>query len=297
MARTAGGKVVEIRPMEQEHVDACADTFEEALGALLRTLGLPPRPDPAAALTDTATRVDHLLATDPDGSWVATGGGGVVAFTQAAQRDDCWVLVHLFVRPGTQSSGVGRMLLDRARQYAADAPIGLIGATADPRAIRTYAQLPGFRTLPTLNASGTVRADRLDGKSTAGVRDGEVGDLVEFEALDRRLRGGTRAPDAEYLCAHDHRLRVLPGRGYSVIGSATIDMLSAEDDDSARVLLTDALLQGEGRSVTVGRMTAEQQWAFPVLVAAGLDLRPWGPFVVRGLDRAPTPYLPSPSLC
>jgi hypothetical protein len=33
------------------------------------------------------------------------------------------------------------------------------------------------------------------------------------------------------------------------------------------------------------------------LLSAGLELRPWGPFVVRGLDRAPAPYLPSPSLC
>lgn len=282
--------------MAPAHVESCAETFEEALGELLRTLGLPARTDPAAALVDTTSRVGHLLATDPGGSWVATDGG-VIAFTQAARRDDCWVLVHLFVRPRTQSSGVGRTLLARAQQYAADAPIGLIGATADPRAIRTYAQLPGFRTLPTLNATGTVRADRLDRNSTSSVRDGDADDLPAAEALDRQLRGGTRAPDVAYLCAHGHRLRVLPGRGYAVVGSGTVDMLAAADEDSARVLLTDALLLGEGHSVTVGRMTAEQQWAFPLLVAAGLELRPWGPFVVRGLDGAPTPYLPSPSLC
>lgn len=285
-----------IRRMEHEDVEACAETFEEALGGLLRTLGLPPRTDPGA-LAETASRVAHLLGTDPEGSWVAVGDGGVVGFTQAARRDRCWVLVHLFVRPGQQSSGIGRSMLERACRYATDAPVGLIGATADPRAIRTYVQLPGFHTLPTLNASGTVRAERLDRDATASVRDGDEADIESFADLDRRLRGGTRAPDVAYLVGRGHRLRVLSGQGYCVIGESTIDMLSADDVDSARVLLTDALLQCAGRSVTVGRMTAEQQWAFPLLVSAGLDLRPWGPLVVRGLEHAPVPYLPSPSLC
>jgi GNAT superfamily N-acetyltransferase len=283
--------------MGPEHVEQCAETFEEALGGLLRSLGLPERSRDGAALADTASRVGHIRATDPHGSWVALDGEGITGFTQAARRDDCWVLVHLFVRPRTQSSGVGRSLIDRACAYAADATVGLIGATADPRAIRTYAQLPGFRTLPTLNATGKVARGRLEQLSTTEVRDGDVTNVAELEDLDRRLRRGTRAPDIEYLRGRGHRLRVLPGRGYSVIGSGTVDMLSASDDDSARVLLADALLRAGEGSVTVGRMTAEQQWALPVLLAAGLELRPWGPFVVRGLDGAPTPYLPSPSMC
>jgi GNAT superfamily N-acetyltransferase len=288
--------VVEISPMTPDNVDACAATFEEALGALIARLGLPARVETAAALADTAARVAHVLATDPAGSWVASDSD-VVAFAQAARRDDCWVLVHLFVRPRAQSSGVGKALLERACQYAVDAPVGLIGATADPRAIRAYAQLPGFRTLPTVNASGTVRPERLDRAAGTLVRDGDEADLPAMEELDRTLRGGSRGPDIAHLRAQGHRLRVLPGRGYAVVGSTTVDMLSAVDLDSARALLTDALLLGDGSSMTVGRMTAEQQWAFPVLLAAGLELRPWGPFVVRGLDGAPTPYLPSPSLC
>ena len=86
-------------------------------------------------------------------------------------------------------------MLQRSRAYATDAPIGLIGATADPRAIRTYAQLPGFRTLPALAAMGTVRGDRLDRTLTTSVRDGDDADLAEGAALDRRLRRGQQTLD------------------------------------------------------------------------------------------------------
>jgi GNAT superfamily N-acetyltransferase len=291
------GHVIEIDRMAPGHVDACAAIFEEALGDLLRRLAMPPRSQAPEVVAETASRVRHLLATDPDGSWIARRGGALLGFTQVARRDDCWVLVHLFVRPASQSNGAGRTLLDRARGYARDATIGLIGSSADHRAIRAYVQLPGFRTLPTLSAVGVVRAERLDRSGLASVRDGDADDIVEMEPLDRRLRGGTRAPDVSHLLERGHRLRVLPGRGYCVVGPEMVDMLSAVDDDSARTLLVDALVRSDGRSTIVGRMTAEQQWALPVVVTAGLELRPWGPFVVRGLAAPPAPYLPSLSMC
>jgi GNAT superfamily N-acetyltransferase len=297
-SRTAGDDVViEIVQLTAPHVDACAAIFEEALGDLMARMGMPPRSRAPEVLAETASRVRHLVATDPDGSWVAIADGTPVAFTQAIRRDRCWVLVHLFVRPGSQSSGAGTRLLALARTYAADAPVGLIGASADHRAMRAYAQLPGFRTCPTLSATGLVRAAALRGSGDLSIRDGRAGDLDEIEALDQRLRGGTRAPDIAYLVERGHRLRVMPGRGYCLVGPEMVDMLSAVDDESAAALLVDALVLSDGRPTIVGRMTVEQQWALPIVIAAGLDLRPWGPFVVRGLPAAPAPYLPSLSMC
>jgi hypothetical protein len=72
----------------------------------------------------------------------------------------------------------------------------------------------------------------------------------------------------------------------------------ADDDEAATALLIDALLRlSHDEPVQLPRMTAEQQWAVPIALAAGLVLRPRGPFVLRGLPTAPAPYLPYPSFC
>jgi GNAT superfamily N-acetyltransferase len=289
---------MEILPMALEHVGESAETFEEALEALLVQLALPPQRHDATTAAATGRRVAHLLGTDPDGSWVALDGDRVSGFVQASVRDDCWVLDHLFVRPGLQSRGVGARLLDRAWGYGREASRGVIGATGDPRAIRKYAGLPGFRVLPTVSAFGTIRADGIDHGRASAVRDGGPADLDHAAALDRRLRGGAHGPDLEFLLAEGHELRVVPGRGYAV-GSATgLALLAADDEDAAAALLTDALARmTHDEPVQLPRLTAEQHWAVPIALHAGLALRPWGPFVVRGMARPPAPYLPFPSFC
>ncbi len=58
----------------------------------------------------------HTLASDPDRFWVAVDREGEVSgFASATLREGLWFLAMLFVRPGTQASGVGQALLDRAQ--------------------------------------------------------------------------------------------------------------------------------------------------------------------------------------
>lgn len=283
--------------MEAGHVDASAETLEAALGALIAEMALPPQRFDAVTAAATARRIAHLRSTDPDGSWVAVDQGEVIGLAQSIRRDACWVLVHLFIRPGSQSRGVGGALLARARAYAADAPVGLIGATPDPRAIRTYAHMDGFRVVPTLAAFGVVRPDGLDARRASGVRDGTTADLELAADLDRRRRGGAHGPDLAFLLTQGWSLRVVPGRGYAASGP-NLALLATEDEEAAESLLVDALLRVAGTApVQLPRMTAEQHWAHGIVLDAGLSLRPWGPLVVRGLDAAPAPYLPHPSMC
>lgn len=60
------------------------------------------------------------------------------------RREGCWTLAHLFIMPSRQAHGIGGRLLHRLHAMGEDLPIGLIGSTADLRAIRPYASRPAW---------------------------------------------------------------------------------------------------------------------------------------------------------
>src|SRR5205085_766799 len=131
--------VPDVVPMQPDDAGPCGDVFWRAISALRVSMGFEPM---TGAPDGKARHIEHLQRNDPGGSWVARHDGRVVGFTQAAIRDDTWVLAHLFVAPEHQSAGVGAALLQRAHAYGPDTTIGIIGSSPDPRAIRRYAQLP-----------------------------------------------------------------------------------------------------------------------------------------------------------
>lgn len=283
------GAVV-IRAMSGQDVDRCGELFDAAIARLRLDLGLG---GGDGARGGAVARIAHLLSSDPADSLIAVAGDTVIGFAQAARRGNCWMLAHLFIDPGRQSSGIGGALLATLHSRGDDLPVGLIGSTADPRAMRAYARLPGFRLHPTVRAEGTVvvvPTPRLQP---------EVGGPDDFEAaaaIDVAVRGSTRKSDLLHLLTEGHELRFIPGRGYIVATGTSVATLAALDHEAASALLEDALSRAVGAELELPRMTSNQQWAISIAVAAGLHLRPWGPFMVRGLEHPPSPYLPHPAL-
>jgi len=279
--------------MTEADVPSCAVIEDAALAHLRQQMGLaasPPGP--------TADTIGHLLRTDPGCSTVATDADGAVCgFSQAARRGRLWLLAHLFIDPGLQSRGVGGALLGAALGHTAEAEARMICATADPRAIRLYAQIAGMVAHPSLTAAGTVSTERLVLERPA-VRTGESGDLGFIEHLTTGLRGGPCGPDMAHLLGDDGRLLVHPGRGYAVAGPAGPRRLAATDDEAATDLLV-ACLAGvtPGGTARIPRFTGSHQWALQVAVAAGMEVRPWGPLLVSGNRAATGTYLPHPALC
>jgi GNAT superfamily N-acetyltransferase len=248
--------------------------------------GAPGRPD-RPRLT---ARLDHLLSTDPAGSWVAERRGRVVGLAQSFVRDRLWVLSLLGVDPRTQDKGVGRALLERALGHGAGCP-GTIQASVDPRAVRLYAT-SGFDPHPSMTAFGppTRRPAAPD-----GVRVGGTADLDVAASIDRAVRGAGRAVDLRHLVEGDGATLLLEGeRAYAVVLPDRVVTLAGRDEGSAAAVLAAALARAPaGRPFEVGWLTAAQRWAFGPLVEAGLALHPRGPVMVRGMDRPPSPALPS----
>ena len=287
--------MAQVRQMDSDDIIDCAHLFNAALDALRKALAMEPMVHDDEA---TQQRIRHLLATDAPGSWVASEDGRLVGFTQAQVRQDCWILAHLFIDPALQSKGIGTQLLAQATTHGFDVPVGLIGATADPKAIRQYVRLPGFRAYPTLAAYGTIDRSKLDESFGHEVVEGTARELAATFEIDSKVRRGAHGSDLLLLIDLGHRLLLIPERGYALVTNETIGLLAATDEDAAKQLLVAGLSQiSSGVFVSLPRMTAEQQWAVPILVDSGLALRPWGPFVIRGLNQPPHPYLPHPVLC
>jgi len=289
-------QAVDIRPLLEDDVAAAAAVGHESLReAGLRYGWTMAERTPERAQFGEA-RIRHLLATDPDGAWVAERDGEVVGTALALRRGPLWFLSLLTVALDAQGQGVGARLLTAAERIGADAPMSLICASSDPKALRRYA-LAGHALLPAYTAKGTV--DRSLLPAVPDVREGSWdGDRELVEAVGTMQRGTPYGPDLDFYAANGtHRLLVTDraaGPGFAVVrvGDGPV-LLAAARPEGAADLLWASLAEAEG-DVELDALTADQQWAVEVALAARLSLTPGGESVcVRGALGPLSPYLPS----
>ena len=284
-----------MRPMVVDDIPEACDVWERAFADLRVRFNLPAHARDAAADARFDTRIRHFLTHDAGGAWVSHEDDRVTGLAVALQRERVWVLSMLGVDPMAQSSGVGRALLERTLAYGdADGP-GIILSSRDPRAMRRYA-LAGFALRPAVTAWGRLRRAGLP--AVRGVRAGSEADLDLAAHVDRLQRGAARGPDYAVLLADGGRMLVFDEgarRGYTIVRENDRPVvLAATDPEVATALLTEALagLPDDG-DVEVGWLTASQQWAVQLCLAAGLELHPVGGVMVRGHPGPMSPYLPN----
>src|SRR5687768_11527293 len=97
------------RPAKSEDLEPAIRIVQEAYNdlrgrhGLAATVGLRPPAFQSFCLAE-----GFCLAEDPDGLWVAEAGDALVGFGFAWMRQRFWYLAQLFVRPGTQTRGIGQ---------------------------------------------------------------------------------------------------------------------------------------------------------------------------------------------
>lgn len=251
------------------------------------------RPEPELRSAERAAawveRTRHFLATDPGGSWVADDGSGMVGFATSYTRELTWILATFVVRPGAQGRGTGRILMAAALHHGRGCLRGMLAASADPKATRRYRHA-GFSLHPQMHLSGTVDRSRIP--VVDRVREGSMGDVELMDSIDRRTRGSAHGPDHEVML-RQWRLAVSDtstGSGYAYVSrNGEVALLAATNRRTATRLLWDALASSSGPT-TVGHVTAANEWAVDVGMAARLELHQEGYLGLRGM-RPPTPYL------
>ena len=283
--------MVDVRAMARSDVPGSMDVVRASGQAEERAQGREPTPMPDEAWQQFRRRTERFLERDPEGAFVAVDGDTVVGVAESIRRGSFWGLSMLFVHPETQSHGLGRRLLEAALAYSRDADIRMIMTSTDPRAVRLYSSA-GLAVHPAMSAEGEV--DRAAIPTGLAGRSGDAGDLELVASVDEGLRG-SRAEDVGFLLDQGATLEVVDSgtdRGFVLYQGERLRMLGATGRRAAEQLLW-RFLAAAGPKAEMHGLTAGQDWAVKVALAARLRVRPGGPLFVSGMRSPPEHWLPS----
>src|SRR6516165_7785677 len=289
--------MVTFRRMTEDDVPAAVAAFDTGILAMLARHALPVTRNSIRDERRRQDRTRHFLGTDPGGSWVAEDGGGVVGMSQSFVREGYWMLSQLGTVPGLQGRGVGRELLRRALSHGDPHGPGTIQCSRDPKAMALYASF-GFVLHPVVAAWGAMRPGSIEWPREVTRREPDRVTEHELEivaAIDRKVRGSARTVDiVAMLTQPGTRLLLHADQGYAVTMDDRVVTLGARHEESATLVLKAMLAEAPtGETIEVNWLTSAQQWAIRVVVEAGIELLPFGPVMVRGMDGPPSPYIPS----
>jgi ribosomal protein S18 acetylase RimI-like enzyme len=289
--------MVTLRPMTEADVAGAVEAFDSGFLAMRARFGLPITGNSLQDEMRRQERTRHFLSTDPDGSWVADDDGSIVGMSQSFVRDGYWMLSQLGTVPGVQGRGLGRELLRLALSHGDVQSPGTIQCSRDPKAMALYSSF-GFTLHPVVAAFGTLRPgavarpDEVERYEPIDVLDAH---LDTVSAIDRHVRRSSRTIDIQSMLSQPgNRLLLHSDRAYAVAKDERIVTLGARDEEAAALVLQTMLAEApDGETIEVNWLTSAQQWAIRVLTQAGIELQPYGPVMVRGMDGPPSPYIPS----
>ena len=271
-----------------------SEGFYEVDARLSPRGGPEPQPRSPARGAQWVERTLHVLRTDPGGCWVAEVDGEMIGCATSLTRELMWILSTYVVRPGLQGQGIGKALLAAALHHGRGCLRGMLSASADAKAVRRY-RAAGFSLHPQVYLSGSV--DRAAIPVVEKVRDGSSGDFELMDSIDRRVRGAAHGPD-HALLLDTFRLVVSDtstGSGYAFhAGDGTPMLLAATNRRTATRLLWECLAATDGGGY-VPHVTAANEWAIDVGLAARLSVHTSGYLCLRGM-KPPAPYVPHGSL-
>lgn len=289
--------MVTFRQMTEDDVPGAVAAFERGLLGISAGLGLPITGNTIQDERRRQDRTRHFLGTDPAGSWVAEEAETIVGMSQSFVREDYWMLSQLGTVPGRQGRGVGRDLLKLALSHGDPDSPGTIQCSSDPKAMALYTGF-GFTLHPVVTGWGALRPGAVTRPPEVIRYDAnEVGErqLDVVTAIDRQVRGSARTVDIVAMLAQPgNHLLLHADQAYAVAKDERIVTLGARQEESAALVLRTMLAEAPaGETIEVNWLTSAQQWAVREVVAAGIELRPYGPVMVRGMDGPPSPYIPS----
>jgi GNAT superfamily N-acetyltransferase len=151
--------------------------------------------------------LDRHLAETAAEYWVAEDAedGEVFGYARSVENDGLFELAEFFLRPGRQSGGIGRQLLDRAFPPGRGRTRTIM-ATVDPRAIRSYHRVGTVARFPMFELGGTPAPVEVATDLVTRRIDHAPTDLAALDALDLEV--------IEHRRPGDHRWRLETREGY-----------------------------------------------------------------------------------
>lgn len=211
-----------IRPGTLDDNHACAAVLVEAVNDLGRRNGSIDEGS-ALQLDEEWPRwrpfLEHIGRTAAE-FWVAEGADGdLIGYARSIDRGGMFELTEFFVRPGIQSQGLGRDLLERAFPLGRG-DLRLIIATTDIRALSRYLRAGVVPRFPVVTFTGASRESDPVGGPDIQPLDLDA-DLDAVHAIDDAVLGHRREVDHRWFAEQREGYRYLrDGRvvGYGYVG-------------------------------------------------------------------------------
>jgi ribosomal protein S18 acetylase RimI-like enzyme len=168
------------------------------------------------------------LKDDPDGLWVADGGGEIVGFALSWVCGELWFLAELFVAPGHQGRKIGNELLARTFEHASKAGAtnkALITFTFNVVSQGLYIRHGLFPRLPIyfFSVPRDALVNRLRGEELRCTSIEETtSDLKTLAQLDVGALGVSREKHHRYLLNDGTMKGVLLHEGSDCVGYAYV---------------------------------------------------------------------------
>lgn len=291
---------ITLRRATSDDFHATYDVFIEAGNDLARTHGWPvpkrPTTAPERFLAFRAGAVRH----DPDRFWVAEADGGLVGFGIAVQREVCWYLAALHVRPAYQGRGVGAEIIRRCLAAARPGSLLTVGTDArNPVSNALYGRFGMFPDTPLVELSGPVE------RGPTGSLRPNAPEATDLASLDRAALGIARPEDHAFWGSVSslHAFAVVRGGravGYAYVQAdgaigpiAVFDpadlapVVEASIAAAADLGATSARVRIPGAArPTISRLLA-RGWRYGDAVTLVLSSEPWGRwdrYVTSGAD-------------
>jgi GNAT superfamily N-acetyltransferase len=204
--------------------------------------------DPEAFWKDLEPFLVHLGTTAGEW-WVAIdeSDGSLVGYARSVQRGGLIELSELFVRPGRQSSGLGRQLIERALPPGGG-EVRVIIATTDVRALARYY---GVGTVVRFPIASLGAEPQPGDAGELEVVSATIDNVAELAVIEQAVVGYPR--DADYPWLIEHREGFLYRRDGRALGFAFVSPGGAGPiavlDPADQVAI---LRHAEGRANTLG---------------------------------------------
>ena len=172
----------------------CCSVMLESFVDLAKRIGAQGNADPDPEQVWTRNEPLYRLLGDHAAEWwvAEDAGGELVGYARSVARDGLFELTELFVRPGRQSAGVGRRLLELA--FPLDrGEVRAIIATPDLRALSRYYRAGTVARFPIAELAGPPVAE--DDASGLEIIRASTDDIPALAALERAVLEFDRGPD------------------------------------------------------------------------------------------------------
>ncbi|HYI23056.1 MAG TPA: GNAT family N-acetyltransferase [Candidatus Limnocylindrales bacterium] len=164
--------------------------------------------------------VHRLMEREAAEWWVAEGSdGNLNGFARSFERGSIFELTELFVKPGDQSRGLGRALVERAFP-AGRGDLRVIIASTDERALTLYYTADTMARFPIFTLAGEPHRSETAELDAIRVQ-ADPADLAHMTAVEEAVLGqGRSAAELEWLSGH--REGYLYRRAERVVGFAFV---------------------------------------------------------------------------